>query len=127
IDVACHVTKAESARSMASDGTSIHLYGKSHCDRALSLFVRDHIAAVGRRTTVLVIGDARNNYNDPAVWALEEIRRKARRLIWITPEPEEAWGTGDSEMLRYRAAASQILVVQSLADLEDAARRIVSY
>lgn len=119
--------EAERALDLAIAGKAIHLYGNSNYGRALSLFVRDHIAAVGRRTTVLVIGDARNNYNDPAVWALEEIRRKARRLIWITPEPEEAWGTGDSEMLRYRAAVSQILVVQSLADLEDAARRIVSY
>ena len=116
----------ERALDLAIAGKAIHLYGNSNYGRALSLFVRDHLAAVGRRTTVIVIGDARNNYNDPAAWALEEIRRKARRVIWITPEPEEAWGTGDSEMLRYRKAVSQVLVVQSLVDLEDAARRIVS-
>src|SRR5690606_36745548 len=119
--------EAERALDLANAGKEIHLYGNSNYGRALSLLVREHIAAVGRRTTVVVIGDARNNYNDPAVWALEEIRRKARRLSWISPEPEEDWGTGDSEMLRYRAAVSQSLVMQSLADLEDAARLIVSY
>lgn len=115
------------ALDRAIAGRSIHLYGNSNYGRALSIFVRDHLAAVGRRTTVLLIGDGRNNYNDPAVWALREIRRKARRVIWITPEPEEAWGTGDSEMLRYRSAVTQVLVVQSLADLEEAAKKIVSF
>lgn len=113
------------ALDTAIAGRAINLYGNSNYGRALSLFVGNHLASISRRTTVLIIGDGRNNYNDPAVWALKELSRKARRVVWITPEPEEAWGFGDSEMLRYRDAVSQVVVVQTLADLEGVAEKIL--
>ncbi len=68
--------------------------------------------------TVVILGDARNNRGDPALGALREIGRRARRLIWLTPEPAPLWGTGDSEMLRYRSACSEVRVVQSIRQLE---------
>ena len=64
-------------------------------------FVDEHLAAVNRRTTVIVLGDARNNYNLPHERALREIRRRAKRLIWLNPESRGTWGFGDSEMERY--------------------------
>lgn len=117
---------ANQALDAAIAGKAIDLYGNSNYGRMLSLFVGAHLPSIGRRTTVLIIGDARNNYNDPALWALRELARKARRVVWITPEPEDAWGMGDSEMLRYRDLVSQVVVVQSLADLEGVAEKLVS-
>jgi hypothetical protein len=71
-----------------------------------------------RGATVVILGDGRNNYGDPALDALREIGRRAHRVVWLNPESMPAWGTGDSEMLRYRAAVSEARVVQTLAHLE---------
>ena len=65
------------------------------------VFWRDFLSSIDIRTTVVVIGDARNNYNDPRAWCLREIHRKAKNLIWINPEAPGAWGFGDSAMDRY--------------------------
>ena len=87
--------------------------------------MRAHLGSVTRRTTVLIIGDGRNNYNAPNAWALEDLKRKARRVIWICTEPKTNWGFGDSEMLRYARASSQVVTVQSLSDLERVAQQLV--
>jgi len=117
---------ANQALDVALAGKAIDRYGNSNYGRMLTQFVGRYLPSVTRRTTVLVIGDARNNYNDPAVWALQAIAKKARRVVWITPEPEEAWGAGDSEMLRYRDAVSRVVVVEKLADLEGLADKLVA-
>jgi len=56
---------------------------------------------VSNKTTVLVLGDARNNYGDPQADILKLIHERSKRLIWLNPEPPSFWGTGDSEMKRY--------------------------
>lgn len=71
-----------------------------------------------RGATVVILGDGRNNHGDPALSTLREIGRRAQRLIWLVPEPTSLWGTGDSEMLRYRSACSEVRVVQSIRQLE---------
>ncbi|NJK80093.1 MAG: VWA domain-containing protein [Chloroflexaceae bacterium] len=73
---------------------------------SLETLVRDYLGAVDRRTTVIVLGDARNNYNDPNLPAFETLSRRARRVIWFNPEPPHMWGQFDpgsltSDMLEY--------------------------
>ncbi|MHB8418918.1 MAG: VWA domain-containing protein [Myxococcales bacterium] len=116
---------ARRAIDLALAGKVVSLYANSNYGRALSIFAREHLGAVTRRTTVLVIGDGRNNYNPANEWALQDIRRKARRLIWISPEPRSSWGLGDSEMHRYARHCNQVAVVGSLADLARLAEEIV--
>ncbi|MFB0976287.1 MAG: VWA domain-containing protein, partial [Myxococcota bacterium] len=53
------------------------------------------------RTTVLILGDARNNYNDDKAWCLRDIQSKAKNVVWLNPESPSAWGFGDSVMNRY--------------------------
>lgn len=106
-------------------GKVVNLAANSNYGRALASFARDHLSAVRRRTTVLVIGDGRNNYHPANAWALEEVRAKAKRLVWICPEERRAWGMGDSEMLRYERHCERVAVVQSLRDLEEVADALV--
>jgi uncharacterized protein len=84
--------------------------------------LRELLPAIGRElergATVVVLGDGRNNYGDPALQTLRELGSRCRRLVWLNPEALSSWGTGDSEMLRYRACVSDARVVQSLAHLE---------
>ncbi len=90
------------AIDLALDGGDvINPYTRSNFGMAFFTFWRDFLAAVDHRTTVLVIGDARNNYSEPRVWCLREIQKKARNLIWINPESPGAWGFGDSVMDKY--------------------------
>lgn len=50
---------------------------------------------------VIIIGDGRNNRLPSRAWVLEEIRERARQLIWLNPEPRATWGLGDSVMHEY--------------------------
>ncbi len=87
---------------------------------SLRQFAADHLSDVDHRTTVIVLGDGRNNYNDPAIDTFAEIKRRARRLIWMNPEYPAQWGTGDSDMLDYAPLCSEVFQVRSLVQLAEA-------
>jgi hypothetical protein len=95
-------------------------YGGGSTDYAVA--IRGLLAATGREldrgATVVILGDGRNNRGDPALAELREIGRRSRQLIWLNPEPTSVWGTGDSEMLRYRSCCTEVRVVQSIQHLE---------
>ena len=106
-------------------GKAVSLYANSNYGHALAMFAGSHLGAVTRRTTVLIIGDGRNNYNPPHVWALRDIKRKARKVLWICPEEKYAFGTGDSEMLLYSRQCDAVVTVQTLEDLEQVGELLV--
>jgi uncharacterized protein len=85
----------------ALKGEVIDVFSHSNFGRAFELFYKNYFAAVTGKTTVLIIGDGRNNYNRSNDWVLREIQQKAKQLIWLNPESRMTWGVGDSEMLRY--------------------------
>jgi uncharacterized protein with von Willebrand factor type A (vWA) domain len=93
-------------------------YGSTDYGSALRTLLEHTGRELDSGASVVILGDGRNNYGDPALETLREITRRARRVIWLSPESMPAWGTGDSEMLRYRAAVSEARVVQTLAQLE---------
>lgn len=69
-----------------------------------------------RRDTVCVIlGDARNNFIDPAAWTLEDMQRRLARILWLVPEPMREWGTGDSAVFAY---APHVDVLAETADVD---------
>lgn len=116
---------AEEAVDLSTAGRVISLHSNSNYGRALATFARDHLAGVSRRSTVMIIGDGRNNHNAPQFWALEDLRRKCKRLLWICPEDRRNWGVGDSEMPGYAQICHRAVVVQSLADLQRVASELV--
>jgi len=89
------------AIDQAIRGNVINVYAHSDFGRAFRMFHREHLATITRHTTVIILGDARNNYNLPHEWVLKEIRQRAKQLIWLNPENRMTWGFGDSEMDRY--------------------------
>jgi len=82
-------------------GDAINVYTRSNFGFAFHHFWQNHLAAIDKRTTVLVLGDARNNYNDPKAWCLRDIHQKAKNVLWLNPESPSAWGFGDSVMDKY--------------------------
>ncbi len=92
---------------------------------ALQQFTRDHLHAVDRRTTILILGDGRNNRSDPGLPLLRQIKARSRQLIWFTPESPRDWGTGDSDLLAYLPLCDSVHVVRNLRQLADAIERLV--
>jgi uncharacterized protein with von Willebrand factor type A (vWA) domain len=83
-------------------GGAINVYTRSNFGMAFHIFWRDFLSSIDKRTTVLILGDARNNYNDPKAWCLRDIHNKAKNVVWLNPESPNAWGFGDSVMDRYQ-------------------------
>lgn len=88
-------------------------YGNSLAD-----FAKLAIDDINSNTTVIILGDARNNNGDPKLEILQSIYRRARRVIWLNPESRRAWGSGDSEMLRYQSACHFSAECNNLKQLE---------
>jgi len=82
-------------------GDVINVYTRSNFGYAFHHFWKNYLSAIDNKTTVLVLGDARNNYNDPRAWCLREVHNKAKNVVWLNPESPSAWGFGDSVMDKY--------------------------
>ncbi len=87
---------------------------------------KDYLDLIDGRTIFIVVGDGRNNYNDPRLDLFNKITRRCRRVIWLTPEPPGLWGTGDSDMLKYEPLCSAVFQVSNLAELTAAVDKLLS-
>src|SRR5256885_8495446 len=105
------------AVDLATAGRVINLSANSNYGHALKLFHDTWLGSMTRRTTVIVIGDGRTNYNPPNAWALADLKRRCRRLIWLCPEEQHSWGFGDSEMPLYARHCDRVESVRSVDDL----------
>lgn len=81
------------------------------------LFRQQHMATITTKTTVIVIGHGRSNYGDPEADVLARIRERCRRLIWLNPEPEIFWHSGDSEMRACEPYRNQVRACRNLDQL----------
>ena len=78
----------------------------------------DYMDLIDRQTTVVILGDARNNNGEARAELMQKIFERAKRVIWLNPEPKPFWGTGDSEMLRYQPYCNMVRVCSTVKDLE---------
>lgn len=85
---------------------------------AFEQFLEEFGSAINRRTTVLVLGDGRGNSNDPQVSVFEEIARRARSTIWLTPEPRYSWTLGSCDLPQYAEFCDRVQVVRNLTGLD---------
>lgn len=76
--------------------------GHSDYGHALTSFADNFPQVLSPRSSLLVLGDARNNYRDPALGVLAELVSASRHAHWLNPEPKHLWGTGDSVVPRYQ-------------------------
>ncbi|MCK8600841.1 vWA domain-containing protein [Desulfoferrobacter suflitae] len=114
------------AISMIESGDDLGIgFGLTDYGRALADFKRKHLAAVSQKTTVILIGDARNNYDDPNVESLKLIRQKSRKLFWLNVENRRKWGSGDSEMLKYLPCCDLAMECNTLRHLEKFAHKLL--
>ena len=114
------------ALDLALRGNVINVYAHSDFGRAFQAFHRDHLSALNRHTTVLILGDARNNYNMAHEWVLKDVQQKSKQVIWLNPESRMTWGFGDSEMDRYGRYCTLVEECRNLNQLYRVIDRLVA-
>lgn len=76
--------------------SNIARYGSSNYGEALQGFTDHYLDALGPRTSLLILGDARTNRTAPNLPALQAMSARAKHAYWLNPEPARSWSTGDS-------------------------------
>lgn len=121
-----HDKDVNSAVEKALDGGDvINVYTRSNFGFAFHEFWKNHLAAVDNKTTVIILGDARNNYNDAKAWCIRDIQNKAKNVVWLNPESPSAWGFGDSVMDRYMPYCDIVEECRNLRQLSKVVDQIV--
>jgi hypothetical protein len=101
-------------------------YYNTDLGNSLKDFSSNYLDTVDSRTTFLIVGDGRNNNNDPRQDLFDLLSRRSRRTIWINPEAPALWGTGDSDMLKYASNCDVILHASTLSELIDAVDKLLA-
>jgi len=109
----------------ALKSSSVDYHCRSDFGYAFSRFVRTDIESLDRKTTVLILGDARNNYNDPQAWAIRQIRERVKGIIWLNPEGQWGWGIGDSVMPLYAPACDVVKECRTVGQLVQVVDQLV--
>ena len=118
-------SEVHQAIDQAIRGNVINVYAHSDFGKAFRQFHSEHLSAITRHTTVIVLGDARNNYNVAHEWVLREIRQRAKQVLWLNPENRMTWGFGDSEMDRYEPYCDVVAECRNLNQLYHVADRLI--
>jgi uncharacterized protein with von Willebrand factor type A (vWA) domain len=92
--------------------------GHSDYGHAFEVFWERWGKDIGPKTTILLLGDARNNYHASQAWVLEEMAKKARHMHWLNPEPRSYWDTGDSILGQYALHCDGAYECRNLKQLE---------
>ena len=87
---------------------------------SLETFFKTYLSSIDGRTTTVFLGDGRNNYTASRDDLVRDLQRRSKRLIWLNPEREYQWGTGDSDMLHYIPHCDDVFVVSNLRQLSHA-------
>ncbi len=93
---------------LAASTSHAALWGRTNYGRSFTKFVEEHSDALGPKTSLLILGDARSNYSDLALDKLKEMERNSRHSWWLNPEHRRHWDTGDSVAGRYGDVVSMV-------------------
>jgi uncharacterized protein len=108
----------EAIHRVNTEADVIWVDGHSDYGHALEVFWERYGKDVGPRTSVLLLGDARNNYHASQSWVVKEMQHKARHVHWLNPEPRSYWDTGDSIIGEYAAFCDGVFECRNLRQLE---------
>jgi len=116
---------SEAIHRVNTEADVVWVDGHSDYGHAFEVFWDKYGKDVGPKTTVLFLGDARNNYHASQAWVIKEIRSKARQVYWLNPEPKSYWNTGDSIVGEYAAHTDGAYECRNLRQLEAFVEKLV--
>ena len=109
---------AEAVHRVNTEADVIWVDGHSDYGHAFEAFWKENGRDIGPKTTVILLGDARNNYHASNSWVVAEMRQKARHVYWLNPEPRSYWDTGDSIVGEYGTHCDGVWECRNLRQLE---------
>jgi uncharacterized protein len=109
---------AEAVHRVNTEADVIWVDGHSDYGHAFEVFDKRWGREIGPKTTVLLLGDARNNYHASQSWVLKEMQHRARHVYWLNPEPRSYWNTGDSIIGEYTTHCDGVFECRNLRQLE---------
>ena len=115
----------EAVHRVNTEADVVWVDGHSDYGHAFGVFWERYGREIGPRTTVLILGDARNNYHASQSWILKEVEHKARKVFWLNPEPRAYWDTGDSILGEYANHCDGTYEVRNLRQLEGFVENLV--
>ena len=98
-------------------GDIVDLDANSSFGQVFLSFKKKYLENLRGRPAFIFLGDARNNYGEANDWVLDELREKARYMLWLTPEERENWSRGDCLMETYGSYCDKVEVVKTVDDL----------
>ena len=104
---------------ITTEAEVVWLDGHSDYGNSMETFYNRYGSQLTPRTTVIITGDARNNYRPARDGVLAEVARASRALVWLNPEPKAYWDTGDSAMSQYGRHCTSVHEVRTLRQLEE--------
>ena len=109
---------ADAVQRINREADVVWVDGHSDYGHALKAFHDRWGDEINSRTSVLILGDARNNYHASEAWVVADFQAKARHVYWLNPEPSSYWGSGDSIIGQYAAHCDRLVEVRTLRQLE---------
>jgi uncharacterized protein with von Willebrand factor type A (vWA) domain len=108
----------EAIHRVNTEADVVWVDGHSDYGHAFEVFWERYGKDISPKTTVLLLGDARNNYHASQAWVVKEMRKKARHVYWLNPEPRSYWNTGDSIVGEYGTFTDGVYECRNLRQLE---------
>jgi len=109
---------ADAVLKINAEADVIAFDGHSDYGRALSTFHDRYARSLTKRSTVLILGDARNNYHQAHAEVLADLHRRAKAVYWLNPEPTTYWNSGDSVVSQYAPYCDRVIECRTLRQLE---------
>ncbi|HVB78828.1 MAG TPA: VWA domain-containing protein, partial [Candidatus Binataceae bacterium] len=117
------LAEAEFAGGHVATEPGLDLYARSDFGRVLGELWERRAELLSRATLMLILGDGRNNRRPARADLLRDLRRLCRAVVWLIPEPEERWGTGDSAIHQYAREVDSLHRCANLSELERSLER----
>jgi uncharacterized protein with von Willebrand factor type A (vWA) domain len=109
---------ADAVLRINAEADVIAFDGHSDYGRALMVFHDKYARSLTKRSTVLILGDARNNYHQAHAEVLADIHYRAKAVYWLNPEPTNYWNSGDSVVSQYAPYCDRVIECRTLRQLE---------
>ena len=109
---------AEAIHRVNTEANVVWVDGHSDYGHAFEMWHNQFITEVTKKTSVIILGDARNNYHAAQAWTIAEARKRAKRVFWLDPEPKSYWDTGDSIVSEYAKHCDGTFECRNLRQLQ---------
>jgi uncharacterized protein with von Willebrand factor type A (vWA) domain len=103
---------------ISQEAQVVWMDGHSDYGNALGRFWEAYGGDITPRSTVIVTGDARNNYRETGGDVMAALAEVAKAVYWLNPEPRSYWDAGDSVMSVFAAHCTDVFEVRNLRQLE---------